>query len=755
MFALLAAHGLAALLLALPFGRGRRAVAIAAVPPAAALVWLAARAGGVLDGRAVEERLSWVPGLDLGLDLRLDGAALLLALLVAGIGLGIVLYAGGYFGGKPGTGRFLAALVGFGGSMLGLAVSDHLIALYLFWEATTVTSYLLIGHDDRSPDARAAAQQAALVTVLGGLAMLGGIVLLGLDAGTMSISELAAAPPQGGTAAAAMGLILLGALTKSAQFPFHDWLPGAMAAPTPASAYLHSATMVKAGVFLIVRLAPVAAGVGFWTPLVAGIGLTTMFLGGWRALREYDLKLILAYGTVAQLGLLTATAAVAEPAAITAVLGMLAAHALFKAALFMVAGAVDKAAGTRDVRRLGGLGARLPWLFAAALAAGASMAGIPPLLGFVTKEAVLDALVADAPAMAVLVAAGSALTVAYTARVLSVFTGPASPSTVRRPGAWLVGPPLALAVLGLVAGAAPSLVAPVFDAAGASVTGVAGAAKFVLWPGITPALGLSAASLAAGLGLVAARRPFERLQERLPRLPDARAAYRSTVTGLLRLADLSTGLFQSGSLPVYLGVVLVSVLAVPGPALVGAFDLPDGLAIGEGWVQVVVAGLMALSAAALAAVRRRLAALLLLGAVGYGMAALFAVQGAPDLALTQLLIETVSLVVLALVLYRMPVRFRRSGSRGRAWLRLALSAAVGVFVTAAVLTAGADPAERSVSDYYAERSLPDGGGRNIVNVILTDFRALDTFGEITVLTTAALGVGGLLAGLTAARREES
>jgi multicomponent Na+:H+ antiporter subunit A len=753
MLLLVALHLLAAAVIPLAAGGStRRAAVVAAVAPAATLGWLVVQSPGVLDGTPVLQAVSWVGPLDLGLDLRLDPAALLLGIVVSAIGLGIVAYSAGYFGTKPATPRFLAALVAFGGSMVGLAVADHLIALYLFWEGTTVTSYLLIGHDDRNASARDAARQAALVTVLGGLAMLGGIVLLGLDAGTFRLSELAADPPSGVTVAIALGLILVGALTKSAQFPFHDWLPGAMAAPTPASAYLHSATMVKAGVFLLLRLAPVAATVGYWTPVVGAIGTTTMLLGGWRALREHDLKLVLAYGTLSQLGLLTVLGAAATPAAVTAGFAMLTAHALFKAALFLVVGAVDVGQGTRDLRELRGLRHRHPVLAVTAVVAGLSMAGAPPLFGFVAKEAALDALLSTAPILAAAIGAGSVLTVLYTVRVVRPFFGAPGPTPTRdRPRGALIVVPAALAGLGLVLGIVPRLVAPLADAAGAAVHGIDGAVKLVLWPGLKPALAISAISLA--IGAIVAAGPVDRWVARAPRLPSARAAFHAMLSGTLRLAHASTAVFQSGSLPVYLGVVLATVLVVPGIALGAALAVPDELLIAESWVQGLVVALMGVGSIALVVVRRRLAALLLLGSVGYGMAALFVLQGAPDLALTQLLIETVGLVVIALVLFRMPVRFAGSSWRLGRILRAVVALGVGVFVTAALLTAGAAAPDREISAYYEATSLPEAGGRNIVNVILTDFRALDTFGEITVLTTAALGVAALLIG-SRSRRED-
>ena len=418
LFLVIAAHLVAALvLLSLPRRARRSAVLLALAPLVSALVLAIGAARDVIGGTAVVAEISWIPALAVSLDLRFDALALIFTLAIAGIGIAIVTYSTGYFSPDADLRRFVALLVAFAGAMIGIVVSDNLFGLFVFWELTTVTSYLLVGFQDEKGSARAAALEAILTTSLGGLAMLGGFVLLAQAAGTASLSEIVAAPPTGALATVAIVLVLIGAFTKSAQAPFHFWLPGAMAAPTPASAYLHSATMVKAGILLLLRLAPGFAAAAVWTPVVATVGLVTMTIGAWRALRQTDLKLILAYGTVSQLGFMTALVGLGSPLLLHAALAVLVAHVLFKSALFLVVGAIDHQAGTRDIRVLSGLGRRLPALAIAAALAAASMAGVAPLLGFATKEAALAVLIDERAWTALIVIAlASALTAAYSLR---------------------------------------------------------------------------------------------------------------------------------------------------------------------------------------------------------------------------------------------------------------------------------------------------------------------------------------------------
>lgn len=423
MLVLVAVHALAAVVAPGLVRRfGRRALYAVALAPAATLVWALTRTGGVRSGEPVVETWPWVPRIGLEIALRMGTLSWLMVVLVGGVGALVLAYSARYFrSDDPGLGRFAAVFVAFAGSMLGLVVSDDLLLLYVFWELTTVFSYLLIGYDPAKRASRRAAMQALLVTTLGGLAMLAGFVMLGQHAGSYRWSVVATDLPGGGYLVTALMLILLGALSKSAIVPFSFWLPGAMAAPTPVSAYLHAAAMVKAGVFLVALLGPAVADVTAWRVVLLCTGLATLLLGGWVALRQTDLKLLLAYGTVSQLGLLMVILGAGTRDAALAGAAMVLAHALFKATLFLVVGIVDHTTGTRDLRELSGLGRRAPVLAGVAVLAAASMAGLPPTAGFVAKEAALDAFRHGGPAdllVLVGVVAGSALTVAYTLRFL-------------------------------------------------------------------------------------------------------------------------------------------------------------------------------------------------------------------------------------------------------------------------------------------------------------------------------------------------
>ncbi len=758
LLVLVSLHAAAAVVaLALGPRLGRRVLLVCGLAPLATSIWAAAQAPGVLDGAAVTQRASWVPALGVEATFRLDGFALLMVALVSGIGTLIFAYAAAYFSDQPHLGRFAATLVAFAGSMLGLVLADNILLLFVFWELTSITSYLLIGFEDTKGPARAAALQAMLITGGGGLALLGGLVLLGQAAGTFELSEILAATPGGTAVEVALVLVLLGAFTKSAQAPFHSWLPGAMAAPTPVSAYLHSATMVKAGVYLIARMAPGFAETGLWRPLVLTVGAATMLVGGYRALRQRDLKLLLAYGTVSQLGFMVVLLGAGRPDTTFAGAALLLAHGAFKAALFMVVGVIDHQAHTRDLRELSGLGRRLRGLAVLSVVAGASMAGLPPLFGFIAKEAAFEGLLhlelgTGGTLVIAAVVAGSALTFAYTARFLwgafatkpaatgEGLTGPAVP----RPAWTFVTPAALLAALTAVTGLLPAPLNPLVGQAGVALDPTLDPPNLYLWHGLNTALLLSAVTMAVGTTLFLLRDRIERWQAGAPGLPSAEGGYNASVAGVMRLATRVTAVVQNGSLPTYLTVIILTILILPGVPLAARASLPEGLVWWDRPLQAGVAVLVVVAALATAVARRRFAAVLFLGAVGYGVAVLFVVQGAPDLALTQFLVETLAVVLFVFVLRSLPERFHHVR-----WLpvdasRVAVSAAVGVFVAGFALLAAAARTEPSVSAAYLEQSLPEAGGRNVVNVILVDFRALDTLGEITVLAVAAVGIVSLV-----------
>ena len=729
----------------------RRGFMVAVVAPLATVMWAASQAGRVLDGVPVTQTVTWVGDLGLVFDLRLDAFALLMIGLVSGIGTLVFAYAIRYFADTPTAGRAAGLLTLFAGAMAGLVLADNLLWLFVCWELTSITSYLLIGNNDRDEESRSAALQALLVTGAGGLAMLAGFVLLGEAAGTYRLSELLADPPRGSTVTVALVLVLIGAFTKSAQFPFHSWLPAAMVAPAPISAYLHSAAMVKAGVYLIARLAPAFASVGIWRPLVIGVGLVTMIAGGLRALRPFDLKQVLALGTVSQLGFMVVLLGLGQSEATAAGCALLVAHGLFKAALFMVVGIVDHQGHTRDIRRLS-LGAGWGPTKIVAVVSAASMAAVPSLAGFIAKEMAYDALwhgsTGERSALVGIVA-GSILTVAYSLRIVGALLRPASIAELEpgvpvapAPRPSFVAPAAALTALTVLLGIAPILWDRLVDAAARSLDAGSGA-HLALWHGLNAPLVLSAVTLAGGAGLFTARRPVEALQARMAPPVSAVDAYHASIRALNRTARVVTGVAQSGSLPIYTAVILITAAVAPGVALLLGPWWP-------GWpehigsaVYVPVSALLIGGALAATVARRRFTSALLLGSVGYGMALLFVVQGAPDLALTQFAIETLSVVLFLLVLRRLPDRFeRRMAPIGRA-LRLAVSGAVGLFVLVMAIAAAGARTAAPVSDEMVARAEPDGGGSNVVNVILVDFRGLDTLGELTVLVVAAIGAAAL------------
>jgi multicomponent Na+:H+ antiporter subunit A len=742
------------------FGRrlGPRAFFVGALAPATTLVLLVTRYDAVTGGRTYTEHVPWVRQLRLALDLRLDGFGMTMAFIVAGVGVLVFVYAERYFSdGTDDLGRLAGLLVLFAGAMLGVVLADQLLTLYAFWEVTSVTSYLLIGHNHRSPAARAAALHALMVTVAGGLAMLAGFVVIGQAAGTYRISELAAGRPTGTAVTVALVLVLIGAFAKSAQYPFHAWLPGAMSASTPVSAYLHSATMVKAGVYLVARLAPIFAVVVVWRPAVFLVGGTSLVLGGVRALRQYDLKLLLAYGTISQLGLMMVLFGAGTAAVSTAAWELLVAHALFKAALFMVVGVVEHQTGTRDLRRLPAFGSGWRGVEVVAALATVSMVGVPLGLGFVAKEAAYESLehasFGSAGLVLGVVVVGSVLTAAYGARFFfGTFVMPrwrarehalSTPPAVTAPSWRFVAPPATLAALGALFGVVPALLDQLATASLRALGFARREVHLELWHGFNRALLLSAVALALGSLLFLVDRWVQRALALGRRVPSGERVFLGVLRSLTLLSQRTTGIVQNGSLPVYAGVILSTAAVLPAAALFASWAGLGSPAIVGPIVVLPIVALLAVAAFGAASVRARFSAALFLGVAGYAMAGLFVVYGAPDLALTQAAIETLSTVLFVLVLRRLPDRFERQSSPRRRILRVGIAASVGVAVFVFALAASADRGPTPVSDEIVARAVPDGGGRNVVNVILVDFRALDTLGEITVLAAASIGAVAL------------
>ncbi len=735
-----------------------------AIPPAGLAVAFSAALPTVMGGGAVRLAYDWVPSLGVGLSFLIDGLSLTFALLISGIGVLVALYSSAYLAGHNHYARFSVYLLLFMVAMLGLVLADNVITLFIFWELTTVASYLLIGFDHASAKARRSALQALLLTGAGGLALLAGLILLGAAAGSFDLSTILAS----GDAVRAhqlylpiLILVLLGAFTKSAQVPFHFWLPNAMAAPTPVSAYLHSATMVKAGIYLLARMHPVLGGTDSWIWTLTIFGAFTAVAASVLALRQTDLKLALAYTTVMALGTLTMFLGAEATVAVAAAITFLIVHSLYKAALFLIIGNIDHATGTRDVARLGGLVRAMPVTALAAAAAALSMAGFPPFLGFIGKELKYEGALAIASeplfvASAAVVA--NALMVAVAGIVaLRPFYG--TPSTTPKPPRevpmrmWIS--PVLLAGLGLTFGLAPSLIADALvQPAVTAILGRPETVKLALWHGFNLPLLLSVLTFVLGLTAYAVhpwlRRHLIAASGRLPMTADQ--VWDRLLDGVKSLAAMQTRTLQGGRLHRYLFVVFASFALAVGTALfaTGAMRVPAG------WPDLLlkhwaVTALIAAGAVMAAVASTRLTAICALGVVGVGVALLFVMFGAPDLAVTQLLVEILVVVLVAMVMLRLP-GFEQGSTRRIRKLDALLGIAVGAVVTATLLAVVAAPFDRSITAYFETASVPEAFGRNIVNVILVDFRALDTFGEIAVVVVAALGAYALLAGTRRGKR---
>jgi len=757
MFAAILLGFLGALAAPLLHRAGKRlAGLLIALIPAGLFAFFASHLPRVAAGSVVEQNLPWVPEMGVSLAFRLDGLSLLFALVVTGIGLLVVIYSSGYMTHYENQGRFYLFLLAFLSSMLGLVLADNLLALFLFWELTSITSYLLIGFENHKPEARSAALQAFLVTGGGGLALLGGLILLGMAGGSYQISELVAAGSSLADHALflpALLLILLGAFTKSAQFPFHFWLPNAMQAPTPVSTYLHSATMVKAGVYLLARLYPVFSESAVWQAAVTGVGAVTMLVGAFMALNTSDLKRILAYSTISSLGTMVMLLGIGSEEAAKAAIVFLLAHALYKGALFMVAGAIDHETGTRDLDQLGGLRTRMPLLTSVAGLAALSLAGLGPLLSFIGKELLFEAVLPGQGIWFILIPAAvfsSAVSVALAGLIaLRPFFGQlkSTPVTPHDPPLTLWIGPAVLGVLGLVMGLFPQVVSNgLLQPAVRAVTGSGLDVNLYLWHGLNLALGMSVLAILLGavfyLGWNVWRRQVGRLHPILRRGPEA--GYNRSIDLLNVVAAAQTRVLQNGQLSYYLLVIIFSTVALTGWQILTR----EGLALPSNLTSVyfyeaALGVLMILAAVAAVRSRSRLGAIAAMGVVGYSIALLFLRYGAPDLAMTQFLIESITVVLFVFAFYHLPQFDQLSHRRMRA-VHAVVAGVVGVMMTLLVLTTIRISLFPSISGYFIENSVPLAHGRNIVNVILVDFRGFDTLGEITVLAVAAAGVFAIL-----------
>uniref|UniRef100_UPI002811786D hydrogen gas-evolving membrane-bound hydrogenase subunit E n=1 Tax=Microbacterium sp. TaxID=51671 RepID=UPI002811786D len=746
------------ILLAKPLGA--RVFYVGALFPLAAFVHAVWMSGRVLAGDVPFSTYEWIRPLGIEISMRMDTLGWLMTLIVSGVGALVMTYCRWYFRGKTeGVGRFSSVLLAFAGAMYGVVLTDDIVMLVMFWEITSILSYLLIGHYHLRAGSRRAALQALLVTTLGGLVMLIGVVILAVTADTTSLSDILEHAPSGPLVNVALVLLLVGALSKSAIFPFHFWLPGAMAAPTPVSAYLHAAAMVKAGIYLLARFAPVFAESDPWRPVIVILGVFTMLLGGVQALRESDLKRILAFGTVSQLGFISVVIGYGTRDAALAGLALVLAHALFKSTLFLVVGVIDRQLSTRDIDELSGVGKQAPVMAVISFVAIGSMAGLPPTLGFVAKEGALTAFLeaggaGDGWGVVALVGivAGSMLTVAYGARFLwgAFWTKRDAQGAARTRTEWpdppigFLGVPLVLSALGLAGGlVAPlldTLLAPYADTAAGIAPVAAHESHLALWHGLGPALLLSAVTLAGGaIILWIARATGFDVTGRIVRFTAADAYYAVT-RGVDRLSVAVTSLTQRGSLPIYVATIFVVLVVSEGVALLASPGWRVELDAWQDPAQLAAAPVMIAAGVIAVRARKRYTGVVLAAVTGLGMVTLFAVIGAPDLALTQVLVETVTLVAFALVLRRLPSRMGAHNGTAAPVLRAVLAAAVGITMAVIVVIASGARIHPSVSVGWEELAYEIGHGKNVVNVALVDLRGWDTMGELSVLILAATGV---------------
>ncbi|UYG04806.1 monovalent cation/H+ antiporter subunit A [Halomonas sp. LR3S48] len=738
--------------------RGRRFCTLAtAVLPALALLLVLVQWPALAADEALRFSLEWLPALDLELAFRLDGLSLLFNLLILGIGLLILLYAHFYLSPEEPFGRFYAYLILFMASMVGIVMADNLILLWLYWELTSISSFLLIGFWSHQSEARKGARMALTVTGAGGLALLAGLLLLGDMVGSHSMDQVLAsgdlivADPR---YPLMLMLVLLGAFTKSAQFPFQFWLPHAMAAPTPVSAYLHSATMVKAGIFLMARLHPAIADSALWSVTVSLVGAATLLYGAWFALLKTDLKGILAFSTVSHLGLITLLLGIGSPMAVLAALFHILNHATFKAALFLSAGIIDHETGTRELGRLGGLRRTMPVTALLTTLAAAAMAGVPLLNGFLSKEMfftetlatpVLGGLSWLLPALATL---GGILSVAYSLRLVhAVFFKPAQeplPKAPHEPPRLMRAPVELLVAICVAVGLVPVMAEGLLAPATRAVLGEPLDFHLAIWHGINLPLIMSLIALVAGAAVYWRHADLRRFVRSF-RPVDARFVFESAVQRLGNTAEAGLAWFDGASLQRYMTWLLLATL------LAGALGLAQmtGLTGEKGnqpldGILLLGAGLLLFGGIGTAVTHRyRLVSLLLLSVVGLVVSLTFARFSAPDLALTQLSVEVVTMILLMLALFFLPQKTPPESSNRRSLRDIVLAGSLGLVVASlnyAVLTRDNAP----ISGFFLENSVPGGGGHNVVNVILVDFRGFDTLGEITVLALAGLAIFKLL-----------
>ena len=733
-------------------GKPSRIGRISAALPFGLLVALVLMLPQVATGHIYRIQLSWIPSLGITLSIMFDGLSLLFGLIICCVGFFVTLYAAEYLPGSSGRGRFFIYLHGFLLAMLGLVFSENLLGLFVFWELTTLISYLLIGFENESEAARRNARQALLVTGAGGLALLVGFLLVGAIAGTYDISQLlykSLAVREDPLYLAILLLVLIGAFTKSAQIPFHFWLPNAMTAPTPISAFLHSATMVKAGIYLLARMHPILGGTFAWMGTLVVVGGITALLGAILAIKASDLKRLLAYTTISALGILTMFLGGKTTPALTAAMTFMMVHSLYKSALFLVVGIIDHQTGTRIISRLGGLLKSMPITAMATTTAALSMAGFPLFFGFIGKEIMYKGALTEEAfpvfATAAAVVANSLMTAVAGIVILKPFLGKksATPLEPREASLAMCLGPVFMGLLGLIFGVVPDrvgrwLIEPAVRAFHPSMEDI----KLKLFYGFNEPLLLSILTLSLGSLFYLFRQPLKRaIASMLEQMPlRFENIYTVALDSIAATARTQTALIQNGSLHRYLSIVIGSVIIGVGLPLItdssSAVALQYPVASIDGWL---VIGIITLAVVAVVASKSRLLAICCLGVVGAGIALLFLTHGAPDVALTQLLVETLTVIIVALVLLRLPdLDSRRSVPLSTKIGNGVVAVSIGALIAVLILAVNHTELDLAITQFFETNSYIAAHGRNIVNVILVDFRSIDTLGEIAVVALAGL-----------------
>lgn len=714
------------------------------------------------EGITTIQSWTWIESIGLQFAFRLDGLALLFTCLILGIGLLVIIYARYYINEKDCMGRFYSYLLLFMGSMLGIVLSENIIQLVVFWELTSLSSFLLISYWQHKAEGRDGAKMALTITGAGGLAMLAGVLLLGYIVGSYNLTDILASGDlikSHDLYTPIIILILLGVFTKSAQFPFHFWLPHAMAAPTPVSAYLHSATMVKAGIFLLARLYPPLSGTTEWIVLVTTAGMATLLIGAFTAMFKHDLKGLLAYSTISHLGLITLLFGFSTPLATTAAIFHIINHATFKASLFMVAGIVDHETGTRDMRRLRGLWAFMPHTATLAMVAASAMAGVPLLNGFLSKEMFFDRALNDPSSFSIIIpilaTIAGIFSVAYSLRFIHnvFFNGKPTdlPKTPHEPPRFMKIPVDLLVIICFAVGTIPMFtVAPMLAVAvmGSLQTELP-EYSLAIWHGFNIPLTMSIIAFIGGILLYTQRsKTFPWYEKNIEKI-DARVPFNALVKFVFAIADKITAMFDKSSLQNMIAWFLSASIVIG----IAGFSYSDASLFGNreyleiDWISLIAAGILIIATFVTAFYHyKRILALITIGIVGLIVSLIFVKFSAPDLALTQLSVEVVTIILILLALYYLPQETPKESTKLRINRDLFIAglSAIGVFIlTLAVLSRE----YTTIGKYFLENSVSGGGGTNVVNVILVDFRGFDTLGEITVLAIAGLGIFAMLQGL--------